>query len=355
VLRCLQKEPAARFQTAAEVKNTLTQLINHLAQEETVVIPAPPASESTIIFRKPLNAAHEQPRQQPAATSPDEVELPRGGGASGWIIAILFVVLAAAVTYGAFWIYGTKKTPPPPTPKVMVPDLIGLDEANAKSVLAARHLIAQRGEDKPSATYEKGKVCEQSPAKDTEIDPNTPVFYYLSGGSVTFQMPDVSLMSISVAKSNIRGAADDTDPKKPLLDFVQTKEASDTVPKGFVIRTDPAAGAQVKRVEHTKITLVISTGMTEVIFEEYHPGKAVNLNPDDTTVYIKIEMENPVGSEPQTLVADTFNTGDDIPVQRFQRKATDTAIVRMYAARDENGELEKLDEQTFAPKPTPPR
>ena len=349
ILRCLQKEPAARFQTAAEVKNALTQLINHLAQEETVVIPAPPASESTIVYRKPLNAAHEQPYRQPTAAPSDEVELPRRGGAGGWIIAILFVILAAAVTYGAFWIYGNKQSPPPP--KMVMPGLIGLDEANAKSVLATRHLIAQRKID-PNSTSERGVVCRQDPAEGTEIDPNTPVFYWVSDPAI-FQMPDVGLMSINRAKDRIREAA--TDDEKKLV-FVEMKEASDTAPRGFIIRTDPLAGAQVNR--KAKITLVISTGPAlppPPIDEVYRPGKAVNLNPDDTTVYIKIELENPAGSEPLTLVNKTFNTGDDIPEQRFQRKPTDTAIVRLYAARDENGELEKLDEQTFAPKPTPPR
>jgi len=365
ILRCLQKDSAARFQTAAEVKNALTQLINQLAQEETVVIPAPPASDSTIVYRKPLNTPPQRPRSDGAKEKPlevtlnDEVET-RGGGARGWVIAIVFVVLAAAVAYGVLW--GIGKPPgrhqnnAGQLQKVEVPSVLGLSEENAKNVLGARKLIPQRGKDEASDEYAKGMICRQSPAFGEKVDENSPVFYYISAGAQTFTMPDVGLMSISVAKSNIRAAAEDTDPKKPLLDFVQTKEASDSVPKGFVIRTTPAASAQAKRTPRTKITLVISTGPQQgppqqYIDEDYNPGKAVSLNKDDPTVYIKIELENPVGGETQTLLMQTFNTGDDIPVQHFQRLSTDTAVVHLYAAKDENGTMQEMDTQTYAPAP----
>ncbi|MHB9109913.1 MAG: Stk1 family PASTA domain-containing Ser/Thr kinase [Armatimonadota bacterium] len=364
ILRCLQKDPAARFQTAAEVKNALSQLINHLAQEETTVIPAPPASDSTIVYRKPLNNTppqrprSERPKEKPLeVTLNDEVET-RGGGGRGWVIALIFVILAAAVTYGIFWMFGDGPGRPkdPSLQKVSVPSVLGLDEANAKSLLTTRKLIAQRGKDEPSAEYEKGKVCNQSPAAGAQVDANTPVFYYVSAGAESFTMPDVGLMSIAVAKSNIRTAADDTDPKKPLLVFVATKEASETVPKGFIIRTVPAANTPTGRKQGTKITLVISDGHTPPPPPpwrpaKYTPGKAMSLDPGDTTVYIKIELENPVGSDPQTLLTQTFKTGEDIPEQRFDRLATDTAIIRMYAARDENSALEEVDMQKFEPAP----
>ena len=364
ILRCLQKDPAARFQTAAEVKNTLAQLINHLAQEETVVIPAPPASDSTIVYRKPLNNTPPQrPRTNGAKEKPLEVTLDNEvevrGGARGWVIAIVFVALAAVVAYGAFWWIGKNpdwhRRQSHQPQKIAVPSLLGLSEDNAKSLLATRKLIAQRGKDEPSAEYARGLICGQSPAAGEQVDHNTPIFYFVSAGSETFTMPDVGLMSITVAKTNIRAAAEDTDPKKPLLDFVTTKEPSDTVPKGFVIRTLPAVNEQTARTRRTKVTLVISTGpeqkVNEYVKQDYNPGKAMSLTRDDHTVYIKIELENPAGSDPQTLLIQTFNTGDDIPVQHFDRLSTDTAVVHMYAARDENSPLQEIDTQIFAPAP----
>jgi serine/threonine-protein kinase len=354
VLRCLQKEPAARFQSATEVKTALAQLGNQLAQEETVIIPAPPASDSTIIYRKPLNAAPVRPKQRPAAAkAPEEVVVQTQGRGGGWAIAVLFVILAAAVTFGGFWIYRDRQTPPPVT--MIMPGLLDLDEADAKRLLARHNLIARRSEEQ-HPTVAKGKIYQQEPAEGTEIDKNTRISYWVSEGSDRFMMPDVSEISITVAKQYIRNAAEDTEQ---LLVFgipEEDKEYSETVPRGFVIRTDPPAGAEVSRTKGTKITLVISKGRKEikVIQAVYTPGKAVNLHPDDQTVYIKIEMENPVGSEPVTLVASTFVPGDDIPVLRFERKETETAVIRMYAARDENSELVLQEERTFAPESSAP-
>jgi len=350
ILRCLQKEPAARFQSAAEVKAALTQLINQLAQEETVVIPAPAASDATIVYRKPLNAAPERPVRRPmppASPEPsDEAVVETRGRSGGWLIAFLFVVLAAAVAYIVFSQF---PSPPPPPPKLVMPGLIGMDEDYAKKFLADRHLTAQRNSE-PHPTIPQGKIFSQEPPEGTKIDANTPISYTVSEGPATFAMPDVSQMSIARAKELIRETAGVNEKK---LVFASSKENSDTVSKGFVIRTDPAIGTDVSRTISTKITLVLSNGpqVVPIIEVTYRPGKASSLNADDQTVYIKIEMENPVGSEPVTLVANTFKPGDDIPVQRFQRKATDTAVVHMYAARDENSELEQVDEQVFAPKP----
>jgi len=367
VLRCLQKDPTARYQSATEVKAALTQVINQLAQEETVIIPAPPASDATMVYRKPQAGIPPQRPRQPARAAapvgagamavppPDESVVQTRGGSAGWVIAVLFVILAAAVSYGAFWLYGNKQAPPPPT--IKMPGLLELDEATAQLVLKENNLIAQRNEES-HPTIAKGKVCRQVPAEGTEIDPKNPVRYWISLGSLTYTMPDVGSMSLNRAKEYIREAAGDDEKK--IVFVTNKKEDSESVPKGFIIRTNPAMGEQVKR--NVKVTLIISNGPKPVnlIDETYHPGKATSINLEDPTVYIKIEIENPAGSEPRTLVANTFKPGDDIPDQPFQRKATDTVVIRMYGARDENSELQELETRTFpepsagsAPAPTP--
>jgi len=352
ILRCLQKDPTARFQSAAEVKAALTKVINQLAQEETVIIPAPAAADATMVYRKPqADTPPQRPRQPTRAPAPrgagamavpppDESVVRTQGGSGGWVIAVLFVILAAVVAYGAFWLYGNKPTPV--TPAIHMPGLLDLDEATAQLVLKENNLIFQRNEESHPTILE-GKVCRQEPAEGTEIDPKNPVRYWISLGSLTYTMPDVGSMSMNRAKELIRETAGDDEKK--IVFVTDKKEDSETVPKGFIIRTEPATGEQVKR--KAKVTLVISNGPkpVDIIEETYTPGKAININPDDPTVYIRIEIENPAGSEPLTLLSNTYKPGDDIPEQRFQRKATDIAIIHMYAARDENSELQEIETQ----------
>ncbi len=343
VLRCLEKDPRARFLSAAEVKAALAQIANRLAQEETVVIAAPTQpADATLIYRKPANAAHEQayPPQVGPATEP---AAPRGGSGGAWVIAILFLLLAGAVGYGGYKLLNPVVMPPPPDSPLTVPNLIGLDAQNAEMLLKRRGVIGQTGGHENN-DMDPGKVCRQDPAPNTAIDPKTPVFYYISDGPATKLMPDVSQMSEPRAKSEIRTAMTNNA-------FVFNKpktEASDTVNKGFVIRTEPAAGAQVDRLKG-RVTLVLSSGppQSNDVLVTYHPGAAPDLGND--MVFVRIELEQPAGSDPQTVLEKTFKPGDAIPDQQFQRKPDQTIVVRLLAAKDENSPLTSYGEETFAP------
>jgi len=56
VLRCLEKDPRMRYQSAAELRAVLLKLLNQMTQEATVVIPGPtPGMDATMVYRKPIS------------------------------------------------------------------------------------------------------------------------------------------------------------------------------------------------------------------------------------------------------------------------------------------------------------
>jgi len=358
VLRCLEKDPRARYQSAAELQAVLTQLIEQLSQEQTVVIPAPPVPtmDATMIYKPivdPQSAPPPNPPQrQPMASQPAPPDPPVASGRStGWIIFILFLVLCGVVGYGA-WLMGqhVEKPVPTDTGKIMVPDLVtqGLTSGQAKELLTVRGFTDFQ-EGKEQSTVDAGKVCRQDPPAGSEVDPNnTKILYWISDGPSVLIIPsNIVGMSRDAAAREIRTAG--------FTGVFQNKtENSDTV-KGMLIRTEPAMGAQIKR--DAVVTLVLSLGpaTVAVVKETYKPGKAPDIG--ESTDYIHIEFENPQGSDPQVIWEGQVAPGDEIPEQPFDRKATDRVVVRLFAGKDKDT-LKQVSEDTFGPAKslaTPPK
>ena len=347
VLRCLEKDPRLRYQSAAELRAVLLRLLGQLTQEATVVIPGPtPAMDATMIYRKPAgDHAPTYPSGTPRQPAPPTS---RSGSATGWIIVTLFLMLAGVVVYFA---YSIIKPPQTNTPVVtpatnasVVPDLTGLDKDAATELLRNHGLVGQANHEY-SNTTDAGKVCRQDPASGTNIDAQKPVFFWVSDGAETFTMPDVTGMSLDAAKREIRKAGYPPDQQ-----FVISKENSDK-PLGQVSRTEPVPGTEVDR-KIVKITIVVSQGSKiqahrDTVHETYIPGPAPDLGTD--TDFVRIEFERPAGSDAKTMWEGTLKKGDKIPNQPFDRYSDEKVIVRVLAAKDENAPLEKQSEEPFGP------
>ncbi|MHB9132608.1 MAG: Stk1 family PASTA domain-containing Ser/Thr kinase [Armatimonadota bacterium] len=336
VLKCLNKHPEARYHSAAELQAVLTQLIGQLSQEDTIVTAIPtPSMDATMIYRQPVNAAHEQPQRPVRQPAPPPEPEPSGNRGGLWI-GILLMLLAAVITYGGFQ-FIRPGTPPPPPPGIeIVPDLTGLTKEQAVDLLQ-KHNFTFEDDTERSNDVEKGQVARQDPQKDSRVDPTkTTVFFWLSKGRVSFQMPEVASMSFDAARREIRNQGYEAD-------FTVQKEPNE-LPKGTVIRTTPATGTTV--TYNGKVVLVLSRGIDKKE-ETYHPGNAPDL--DAPTTFVRIELQRP-GKDPEEMYSDTLKPGDAIPDQHFERQSSEKVIVRMYAGKDEAGiGNEPYAEETFGP------
>jgi tRNA A-37 threonylcarbamoyl transferase component Bud32 len=360
ILRCLEKEPRARYQSAAEVKTSLAHLHAMLAQEATVVLsPPPPGMEATAVYRTAAVSAPGTPEPPLAAPPPrtpprPPVEAaPRGGGGA-WGIVILFLLLASAVGYG-IWLMVEREPPAPPSPtgEQGVPDLLGLTEVQALDLLKRRGFTGQPAKE-TSDDYPVGQVCRQDPSPEETLAPETPVLLWVSDGPSHFAIPDVAQMSLNRAKQVLR----ENGLSKEFGKFLVTSEDAD-LPKAQVIRTDPPANTVVKR--DATITLVLSTGVKpvlppiegEMVTETYLPGAAPDVGSE--TVYVRIELENPVGSEPEPIVDRVMTPGEEITPQPFDRLVDKRAVVRMFVGKDQESLGERpYAEESFGPR-TPTR
>lgn len=189
-----------------------------------------------------LYQEQEQEDEEYTEEKPKKKKKSKKGLVIGILIALLVISGAAAAAY-FFW--------PENIVTVEVPDVSGLSYTQAKSLLKAKNLKIERGDDVKSDTVEKGKVVSQSPEKDEEVEEGTVVTVNISAGAETSEVPNMIGKYYSA----------DTATVLKSYNFEEgdiSYEKSDDFEEGQIIDQDPSAGS--KREVGTKINLVICSG-----------------------------------------------------------------------------------------------
>jgi len=163
-------------------------------------------------------------------------------------------------------------------PKATVPDVVGMDYADAVDALNQANLQARKREvfsKKP-----EGQVVTQNPPSGEVVDEGTTVVLRVSKGTQTATVPDVLDQTESSARSELDAAGFK----------VQTVHApSDSTPEGFVSAQSPDPGTEAPK--GSTVTITVSTG------------------PSSTAV------PNVVGEEKNTAKDDLQNAGFHVDVQ----------------------------------------
>jgi serine/threonine-protein kinase len=129
-----------------------------------------------------------------------------------------------------------------------LPNFTGWTAAAVDDWLAQNDLVGDPRTGRSNAVNE-GQVFRQDPAAGTEIDRGDTVTYWVSRGKPQAEVPDVTGMPQADAESALAEAG---------LEVAVSQEQSTTVPAGAVIRQDPPAGEQVDK--GSTVTIVVSTG-----------------------------------------------------------------------------------------------
>lgn len=357
VLRCLEKDPRARYQSAAELQAVLAQLGNQLAQEDTIVIspPATPSMDSTMVYRAPVSRpAPARPRVSPDYDMPEQPsdpyrrpptrqEVPTNSGAgSGWITAILFVLLAVGVGIGAYFLLSPHGTNPGPNPTqdVAVPSVMHQDQVAAQKTLTdAGFIVNIQPTNDPTTPI--GLVSRQDPQPNAQAKKGDTVTIYISGNGgplppTVAVMPDVVNKPIDEALNAIK-----------ITGFtgkiVQKTQESADVPAGTVLSSTPLANTPLTPT--TRITLVVTL---QTVTESVDMGEAPDIGA--SPVHVRLEVENPVGSNPYNAYDADLKPGDPIPPLTVKRKADEQIRVLLKAGRDAD-HLAIFTEKYFPAKP----
>ena len=249
ILKCMQKNPADRFQTADELKRTLNDYVaghtDAVANATSVIDTNPtrqlnqnvtttlPQAQGTLpVTQSRTSRVNTQAQTATAAREEQRAQTRRRRLLTGLLAAL---VVVAAIVAGAIALRGNS------TATEQVPNLIGLTQEQAETSIRDNGFEVGTVKESFSSTMEEGRVVDQDPDPSKVVSRGAKISIVISKG--TEPKKDVTVPKLEnmtppeaeaeLTKLGLRGRAGD-----PIY--------SETVESGRVAAQDPAPGTVLK-------------------------------------------------------------------------------------------------------------
>ena len=200
------------------------------AKELTEAIPTPAPRETTEEVRKRKKASKRVRRNRKIALAMAIVV-----GIVGWYVLI------------------------GPGSRVVVPSTVGASQTEVSAALDPLGLTSMVVEKQFSEEIPEGRIIQSIPEAGGRIDQGGTVKLVVSKGPERFTIPNLAGLT-PIAATNLIG-------KLPLTIQPLAEEFSSSVPKGYVIDSNPSAGEKVKR--NSLIVIRVSKGIEQVALASY--------------------------------------------------------------------------------------
>jgi len=240
VLKAMSKNPANRYQSAAEMRNDLLRALAGQRVEATPVMGD--AEKTTILAAPPGGYGYDDEDDWNA----DEVARRRRRRIIA-IVATVAVLLIGGITAAVLL---NRDPAPPVVQQVAVPGLLNQDQPAAEAALTAAGLKLGEVTQAASAADQVGKVIESDPAGGVKVDEGTTVSLVIGTGPDAVTVPNVVGLREDEAKANLENAG--------FTGSVSTREVGSLQEAGRVVSVTPDQGQQAP--PNQAIVLSISTG-----------------------------------------------------------------------------------------------
>lgn len=235
VLKALSKNPANRYQSAAEMRSDLVRVRSGQApmapmvmseDERTAMLAtSQPGGTRRLNGRQPVPA-------EPVTDYYDDEEPRRRTGRIIGILAAVAVALAL-IGFVAFQIFSG----PPAPERVTVPPMINQEVTAAQNLLITNDL-RPRVVEEPSEDVEQGFVIRSDPAGGVVVNVGSEVVLYVSSGPESVRVAALAGRTVEEARTELEGDG-------LTLGEQSTQETQDSSQIGVIISSDPAAGVLV--------------------------------------------------------------------------------------------------------------
>ena len=332
VMKATDKFQTNRYKSADEMLEDLTSVefvTNYLKDRPDLI-------NLGMTTNKNLNVQDKAVKDEAGGVSPSDVKREgKGTGASGTEKQVRddgrnkrllpFIILGLIVLFALVGIYIAGRMGGKENDEVKVPGLLNMTYEEAKSELAQLGLNISRNDDISSDDVEMGLIAQQIPAEGSNVKPGKIVEVRISSGPGEIEVPDVKGRTFDEAKLIIEAVG---------LKCVRGETRySDTVPKNYVLTTEPEASRMLKPGE--TIVIIMSDGpeaKTDMVpnlhgMQESQLKDYLNNTSFELGNVTEEESESPNGTViKQTPVAgDTANKGTKIDVV-ISKEITDVEV-----------------------------
>ena len=233
VLKAMAKNPANRYQTAADMRADIERALAGRPVEATPVL-----TEDSAMLTPPPSTTVLLRQQQPRAG--------RAAAYVGLAVATLAVFLIALLVARNLLSGGSSE--------VNTPNVVGQTEADARAILAGKGLHISDVTEEYSTKYAQGVIIKQDPAADILLKNGEGVSIVVSKGVHLVLVPDGLVgLSEADAKQALKAAG---------LTVSQVVPRNSDRPVGQVLLVSPASGSQV--AIGSGVSLVVSNGQVKV-------------------------------------------------------------------------------------------
>jgi serine/threonine-protein kinase len=243
LLKAMSKNPANRYQSAADMRN---DLLRALAGQRVEATPVMGDAEKTTILAATPGGRHGEDSSWDDDDEQDRRTRKRRIIAVVSVLAVLLLggAIAAAIALG-----GDPKAQP--VAQVQIPPLVNQEQTAAEQALTAAGLKV--GEVTTRTTTDDnqvGKVLDSNPASGVQVDKGTKVNLVVGAAPDTVSVPNVVGLDEDRARATLTGAG--------FTGSVNTRQEDSLQAEGTVVSVSPEEGKQV--TPDTPITLGVSTG-----------------------------------------------------------------------------------------------
>ena len=227
------------------------------------------------------------------------------------VVACSVVAIIAIVIFMLLLLGGSGSDSPQ---LVMVPTLVGKNYENYKS---NGDVVLDTPEFVYDDSFDKGQICYQSHKPGEKVEKGTIIYIKVSKGPA----PEIKYMDNLV---NQKQDIAENFLTKQGISFLSQSENSDTIEKGNVIRTDPAAGEEIKEGQTVILYISIGPEMKEanvpsVVNQSLETAKTI-LNMQGVKIEIQVKEENSdtvpedgiIRTEP--AAGEKMKTGDTVTI-----------------------------------------